>query len=305
MVLTAASVLNRARRGKLIGRRKEIRKGIADYARQNPVKIVEGVTRGIEKGIKKGAHSKGVHSVAKQGLKTGTVKDLAVNTGGFTASKAGAWGGRMTGIPGASKAAELAGDYGGARFVRGAINKGYADVAAWKQRKPGEKLSETRKRAQKKRGTMQKIDKRNNANTEDRVGWAIGNAGAEGLDRLGVGVPLKGAAVAMRAGGHVSDNIKAYSKGKKTAGQAAKDAGKGIVKSNIVDPAVKAKNLITNPEIRKDWIKKKKREGLKREAKLKRKVNKFAQKAVGRADREGYEFSECNKKRRRRKRRRR
>ena len=198
-----SSTFQRAKKGKLIPRRKKLL--------EKPVRTIEGITRGIEGGIKNWTHNrrarKETGKLVKKGLKTTTAKDLAVNTGGFASSKA---------LAPLGKPAELAGDFFGAKATRRAINDSYALNAAIKQRKPGENPGKTWERVKKKQRTMGKIDKRNNAHTEDGVGWAIGNAGAESLEKAGVGIPLKGAAVAMRLGPNVSENIKETTKGKKT-----------------------------------------------------------------------------------------
>lgn len=124
------------------------------------------------------------------------LEDLAVNTAGFVSSKVGA---ATAGPVGA-----LAGDLGGALVVRKGIDdtkvllkvsKSLADDEAFKKANALQKAGIIHKRSKAELAAMKEAREQNFA--ADVTGWAIGNTAAEALNALGVGIPLKGAAVAM------------------------------------------------------------------------------------------------------------
>lgn len=126
-----------------------------------------------------------------EGAYKGGGKDLLVNTGGVVGSAVGGSGG---------VAGSLVGDWIGARVARKALDDTEAVGKALKIRSnpnfqklsPMQRANIVRRRAQGfARGNLK------NELLEDTTGWGIGNGAAMGLSSLGVGVPLKGAAVAI------------------------------------------------------------------------------------------------------------
>lgn len=165
-------------------------------------------------------------SQTKKAIKSPMAKELAVNTGGFVAGKTvGDLGG---GLPGA-----VAVDAAGASLTRRLINKGYADVKAFRGRKKGESRANIQKRAERKRRTLEKIDRKGNNNIGDVSGSIIGNTAAEIGNRLGVGIPMKGAAVAMRSNPQVTENISKRLKGQQSTTDAIKNSVKEVVNDNV------------------------------------------------------------------------
>ena len=281
--------------GKTLKKRRVLtRKEFLQTAKENPRGALETMTGGIEKGIKAGAQ-RVPKNLASRALKSGTAKDLAINTVGTAASVAGK---SVAGPIGS-----YVGDLAGAKVARKVVNKGYADVSAWKQRKKGATPADVRKAAGKKYKTLNKLDKKRNENTKDVVGWGIGNASADLLQAAGVSIPLQGAAVAMRTTDSVSNAVKDVSKKRKGVKQAAKDSAKEIANENIVKPAKGLKKagksageFLKNP---KKKIKKAIRRGNARERLMARKINNNIRKAEEEAARRGVEFSEVRYRRRR------
>jgi hypothetical protein len=124
------------------------------------------------------------------GVYKGGGKDVLIGTGGFVGSGL---------VPGGPVGA-LAGDYIGARIVR----KGLEDIEALaKARRIRSNVNFQNLSKQQQRAIIAKRMRgyaRGNINNElleDTVGWGIGNGSASALSAAGVGIPLKGAAVAM------------------------------------------------------------------------------------------------------------
>jgi hypothetical protein len=126
-----------------------------------------------------------------EGFYKGGGKDLMVNTGGLVGSVAGGSGG----VPGT-----LAGDWLGARMARKGLDDIEALGKAMKIRNnPNFQRLPLRQRLSIVQRRAKGFAKGNHTNEllPDTVGWGIGNGSAMGLSAIGVGVPLKGAAVAM------------------------------------------------------------------------------------------------------------
>lgn len=166
-----------------------------------------------------------VKKAIKKVVKHPLAKTLAVNTGGYTASTIA---GSAGGLPVA-----IAADAGGAQATRRLLNKGYADVKAFRSRKKDETRAQTQVRAERKRKTLEKKDRRGKENIGDVTGSMIGNTAAEIGNRAGIKVPFKGAMVAVRTNKRVVDNIDKQIRGQQNTAQTIKNSAKEIVKDNV------------------------------------------------------------------------
>lgn len=225
---------------------------------------------------------KAAKNTTKKIVKSPVAKELAVNTGGFLAGKTvGDLGG---GLPGA-----IAVDAAGASITRRLLNKGYADVKAFRGRSKGESRANIQKRAEKKRRTLEKIDRKGNNNIGDVSGSVIGNTAAEIGNRAGIGIPFKGAAVALRSNPQVTENISKRLKGEQSSTDTVKNSVKDVINDNV--------NAVKNiPKT----IKKQIRRGNARERLMRMKANKKIREnpeAVNYALRDFKEH--CNKNKRR------
>lgn len=187
---------------KLPGRQKivETVSNVAKNIVKNPIKTVkDGIARdraavGLMKagtGMNRLQAVKQIAPALSEGVYKAGGKDLLVNTGGFAGSVVGS----PLGAVGA-----LAGDWLGARGTRRILNNREIATNANKirtnlnfQRLSNQQQKEILRKRRlgfgKKYAGEQLL--------EDTVGWGIGNGAATGLTAAGVGVPLKGAAVAI------------------------------------------------------------------------------------------------------------
>ena len=173
-------------------------------------------------------------------------KDLVVNSGGYLGSVAGASIGGPIG--------QLAGDNLGAVGTRKLTNQVYARHRAKKRLGPGASKEQIAHRQKRYNKALERLDKRKANNLSDQIGWGIGNSSAAALTAVGVNVPLKGGAVAMRTVPSIVDNIKKIRRGELSPRAFLSQTGKDIGAKNNLVKAI--------------------REGNKREAEALAKINK-------------------------------
>lgn len=268
-----ASLIGKILINKALPNKREILGSVGKLIKEtvkNPKKAIkEGIARDkAANAIYKGLTGKGRLQAAKEvvikaskGAYKGGGKDLVINTVGAGAS---ALGGSTAGVVG-----KLGGDYIGARVARRALDDAESVVSAIKQvsKEKGLKLSWLRdgKVVHRRAVAIAKMKRRLNTPEyhKDAIGWGIGNASAEGLQKAGSHIPLQGGIVAM-------NSVDAAYKGIKV--------GKRISKRNTPKQTAYKATIVTSRRLKKNLnINRKIRKGVEREKVMYDSINKELQ----------------------------
>ncbi len=219
---------------KLPGRQKIVESvgNVAKKIVKNPIKTVkDGIARdraavGLMKASTGMGRTQAIRQLApalSEGVYKAGGKDLLVNTGGFAGSVVGS----PLGAVGA-----LAGDWLGARGARRILNNREIKNNANKIRT---NLNFQRLSNQQQADILRKrrlgFGKKfaNEQLLDDTVGWGIGNGAATGLGAMGVGIPLKGAAVAIPTSADVVKGIRTGNRFARRTG----DKMRGVAASGV------------------------------------------------------------------------
>lgn len=205
------------------------------------VAIVTDVDLTRKEAIKRGAKKAGEKTREFIEKNNELLEEAAVNTVGFVGSQVGG-----VALPGAGA---IAGDIVAAKAAR----KGFRDYRAYRKARAKlkedeayqkasklEKLKMTRDQTLSELKSEEMRKKAEDDNLGDNVGWAVGNAAAEGLARVPgtSGIPLKGAVVAMEVVPEVA-KAKERIKNGEPRGLVVKETAKAIV----LKPAKRVKQV--------------------------------------------------------------